>query len=168
MGRDHRRFPVHGRPDARVLEPPEPDERPQEIAGEAVDRARRRRYARALRRSEAAVGGLGVFEYVLARRAHQPVGAVRAHLVQEDHGPDRARILGTVAGAGLDRVALRVLCREDGGDRLRGHRRRPRIDEVGVIGRPIHQVAEGQVTDRRAVGLEQPFQRYGPVRHRAT
>jgi hypothetical protein len=74
-------------------------------------------------------------------------------LVEEDERPDGARVLRAVAAARLDPPALEILGREDRGDRVGRHRGGSRRDHVGIVGRPVDELAQGAVADGRGGGF---------------
>ena len=160
---DCRRLPGDDPGDALVIAQAEPDERPQDIAVEAVDDGRRRAaswspFRRACRCPHR---GLRMLEQVLAAAAHPLIGPVGTHLVEEDERPDGAPILGTVSGAQHHPPALGVLGVEERRDRIAGHG----SGTLGSHGRGIvvgiEQALQREVPNRVVLVLEQPRQRIG-------
>ena len=130
---------------------------------QAVDDAGRDGAGLALRESgKTSPRRLRVLEHVLAGSFDPRVRAIRPHLIEEDQAPDRARVLGAVAVAGLDPPALRILCRQDRRDRRLRHRRRPGLRHLGVVDRPVEELSEGQVADGRGRRVKKPWSRIVP------
>ncbi len=151
-----------------VVEAAEADQRTQQVAVEAVDHPRRRRSGRTGHsgRAETAIARLAVGQHVLAGALHALVGRVGPELVEERQLPDRAPVLGRVARSGLLPVALRLLGRQDRGDRLGGHRARGAGHDLRVVGRPVKEGLQRDVPDGRIARLEEPVERVGPKRAR--
>jgi hypothetical protein len=123
------------------------------------------------RGTEAAVLGLAAGENVLTGTPDALVAGIGPELVEEDHLPDGAAVLRGIARACLLPMAVGLLCGQDRGDRIGGHRRTTARHHISVVGGAIEQLPEGQVSNRRIACVEQPVERVCPenrlpARHR--
>ena len=98
-------------------------------------------------------------EYVIAAAADGRVAAIRAEHRQEDHRPDRAGVL-EVAGARFAPMSVRLLRVQDRPDRTGQHHFCLRLPELGVVRRPVEQVAQGEVAHSWVcrIGFQKPGQ----------
>ena len=151
---DRPRLPVQRVPDPLVLQPPERDERVEDVAVQAVDRA-----AVGPVPAEPAVRGLGVVQDVGTGALDPAVARIGAELVEEHQRPDGAGVLRPVAGTRLDPVAVRVLGGECRGDRIRAHRSGPGPSDRGSVLGLVEQPAQGEVPHGGSLPVEQPRQR---------
>ena len=96
--------------------------------------------------------GLGVGEDVLHRPLHPLFLSVSSQLGQKEHRPHGPPVLGRIARAWLDPIAIRVLGLKNSGDSTGLHHVCLRGGHLGIVVSSIQQLAQSQVADA-GVGL---------------
>ena len=154
LTRDRASLPLDGRADRRVVQEPEIDQGTEEVAVEAVHDG-----TVAVAPAEPAVRSLGVLKHVPARTSDATVTRVGAHLVEEHQGPDRAGVLRPVPGPRLHPVARRLLAIEDRRDGRHAHRGGASASDGRSVPGLVQELAQGEVTDRGVLSLQEPRDR---------